>query len=346
MFLGKGFEGLMDDVRIYHRALSGSDLAAHAQGGLNQQAPGVNAGTDQIVSMASPTITLAGGASDDGSTGNPLYSTWTQVAGPAVATFSDVHSLTSSVTLPAVGSYEFELAVSDGLLIARDRMRVEASSDTVDLASGLILHYRLDEVSGNLVADSSPIALNATFYGTPLWSDEGKFMGAAQLNGQSQIIAPMPNHLSSLTTMTLSVWMRGDRSILDMAHSWPSALYHADYATNKGFALMTTATNTNTFGLRLHTGTGRREVTMDGVPAGAWVHVVATFDGSTMRLYRDGALVSINATGAIPVPAFDARLQIGIGYEGMLDDVRIYNRALSPVEVQSLNIVPPLGGSG
>ncbi len=85
---------------------------------------------------------------------------------------------------------------------------------------------------------------------------------------------------------------------------------------------------------------------MDGVPAGAWVHVVATFDGSTMRLYRDGALVGINATGAIPVPAFDARLQIGIGYEGMFDDIRIYDRALSPAEVQSLNTLVPIGGSG
>ena len=146
--------------------------------------------------------------------------------------------------------------------------------------------------------------------------------------------------------MTLSVWMRGDRPIIDMVHSWPSALYHADYATNRGFALMTTATDTNTFGFRLHTGTGRREVTMDGVPSGAWVHVVATYDGQAMRLFRDGVLVEINATGSIPLPTFDAPLQIGIGYEGMFDDIRIYNRALSPTEVQSLHIVPPIGASG
>ncbi len=310
------------------------------------RAPGVNAGPDLVANMASPTVALAGSASNDGASGNPLIATWTQVTGPGVASFGDVHSLTSSVTVPVAGTYEFELAVSDGILIGRDRLRVEASTNSVDLASGLLLHYRLDETAGSLVADASTYALNATFSGTALWSDAGQFMGAAQLNGQSQIIAPTPNHLGALTTMTLSAWMRGDRPIVDMTNVAPSALYHADYATNRGFGLMTTLNDTNNFGFRLHTGSGRREVTMDGVPAGSWVHVVATFDGTTMRLYRDGVLMNFNNTGAISVPAFDARLQIGIGYEGMLDDIRIYNRALSPVEVQVLHTAVPLGGNG
>jgi PA14 domain/MBG domain/Concanavalin A-like lectin/glucanases superfamily/MBG domain (YGX type) len=346
MFLGRGFEGLMDDVRIYHRALNRTDVVGLAQGGLDRREPGANAGVDQVVTLLAPTTTLAGSASDDAGSGTTLVPTWTQISGPAPATISDSHALNPNVTFNVTGSYRFQLSVSDGVLSGRDDMRIEVTDGTVDLATGLVLHYRCDEGSGTLVADTSGFAQNATFYGLPQWSDNGQFLGAVNMNGTSQIIAPSPTPLTNLTRITLSVWMRGNRPIVDMVHSWPSALYHADYATNRGFALMTTATDTNTFGFRLHTGTGRREVTMDGVPSGAWVHVVATYDGQVMRLFRDGVLVEINATGSIPLPAFDARLQIGIGYEGMFDDIRIYNRALSPTEVQSLHIVPPIGANG
>ena len=346
MFLGYGFEGLMDDVRIYHRALNRTDVVGLAQGGLDRKEPGANAGVDQVVTLLAPTTTLAGSASDDAGSGATLVPTWTQISGPAPASISNPHTLNPNVTFNVTGSYRFQLTISDGVLSGRDDMRIEVTDGTIDLATGLVLHYRCDEGSGTLVADTSGFAQNATFYGLPQWSDNGQFLGAVNMNGTSQIIAPSPTQLTNLTRMTLSVWMRGDRPIVDMVHSWPSALYHADYATNRGFALMTTATDTNTFGFRLHTGTGRREVTMDGVPSGAWVHVAATYDGQAMRLFRDGVLVEINATGSIPLPTFDAPLQIGIGYEGMFDDIRIYNRALSPTEVQSLHMVPPIGASG
>lgn len=346
MFLGRGFEGLMDDVRIYHRALNRTDVMGLAQGGLDRREPGANAGVDQIVTLSAPTTTLAGSASDDAGSGATLIPTWTQISGPALASISDSHALNSNVTLNVTGSYRFQLSVSDGVLSGRDEMRIEVTDGTVDLATGLVLHYRCDEKSGTLVADSSGFAQNATFYGLPLWSADGSLFGAANMNGVSQIIAQTPTQLTNLTRMTLSLWMRGNRPIVDMTHSWPSAMYHADYATNRGFALMTTATDTNTFGFRLHTGTGRREVTMDGVPSGVWVHIVATYDGQAMRLFRDGVLIEINATGSIPLPAFDARLHIGIGYEGMFDDIRIYNRALSPTEVKSLHLAPPIGASG
>ena len=346
MFLGYGFEGLMDDVRIYHRALNRTDVVGLAQGGLDRREPGANAGVDQVVTLLAPTTTLAASASDDAGSGATLIPTWTQISGPALASISDSRALNPNLTFNVTGSYRFQLSVSDGVLSGRDDMRIEVTDGTVDLATGLVLHYRCDEGSGTLVADTSGFAQNATFYGLPQWSDNGQFLGAVNMNGTSQIIAPSPTQLMNLTRMTLSLWMRGNGPIIDMAHSWPTAMYHADYATNRGFALMTTATDTNTFGFRLHTGTGRREVTMDGVLSGAWVHVVATFDGQAMRLFRDGVLVETNTTGSISLPAFDAPLQIGIGYEGMFDDIRIYNRALSPTEVKSLHLAPPIGASG
>ena len=77
---------------------------------------------------------------------------------------------------------------------------------------------------------------------------------------------------------------------------------------------------------------------------GLWHHVAGTFDGNQIRLYVDGSLAdSMDYTGAIATTTFP----VNIGrnsenpdrlYEGAIDEVRIYNRALSEAEVLYLAI--------
>jgi hypothetical protein len=77
------------------------------------------------------------------------------------------------------------------------------------------------------------------------------------------------------------------------------------------------------------------------LPVGKWVHLAATFDGTTMRLYMDGT-----ESGTMPRPGAllptNGRLVLGnyeVGhlsyFKGLLDDVRIYRRVLSPEEIRS-----------
>jgi len=72
---------------------------------------------------------------------------------------------------------------------------------------------------------------------------------------------------------------------------------------------------------------------------GAWSHLAATYDGANLRLYVNGTLVSTKAaTGAIQ-PGTRA-LRIGGNsiwsewFAGLIDEVRVYNRALSAAEIQ------------
>jgi hypothetical protein len=71
------------------------------------------------------------------------------------------------------------------------------------------------------------------------------------------------------------------------------------------------------------------------LPTGRWVHLAATFDGTTMRLYMDG-----QECGTLPRPGAllptDGRLLLGnyeldhpSFFQGLLDDVRIYRHVLS-----------------
>ena len=84
-------------------------------------------------------------------------------------------------------------------------------------------------------------------------------------------------------------------------------------------------------------------------PRTLWSHLAATYDGATMRLYMNGALVSSQArTGAIATSANP--LQIGGDslygqyFNGNIDEVRIYNRALTQAEIQA-DMNTPLGGA-
>ncbi len=75
--------------------------------------------------------------------------------------------------------------------------------------------------------------------------------------------------------------------------------------------------------------------------AGQWVHLAATFDGTTMRLYMNGRLCGeMERTGEL-IPA-EGRLVLGnydVGhrsrFEGLLDEARVYRRALGPEEIRA-----------
>ena len=88
----------------------------------------------------------------------------------------------------------------------------------------------------------------------------------------------------------------------------------------------------------------------------AWVHLAGTYDGTTWRLYRDGQLVasSTASIGAIsmsqagiykPTWGIGAATSFPVGgmryFDGAIDDVRIYNTAISSSAISSLEAIPP-----
>jgi hypothetical protein len=71
-----------------------------------------------------------------------------------------------------------------------------------------------------------------------------------------------------------------------------------------------------------------------------WYHVTGTFDGSVIRLYVDGAEVDTTATGGSIVQS-SSPLRIGTVksagdfFDGLIDEVRVYDRVLTPTEIQT-----------
>ena len=199
---------------------------------------------------------------------------------------------------------------------------------------GLVGRWELDQSSGTNAADSTPFDRSATLSGTPSWSSDCGGMAAFDFNGTSHYFT-VPNTADFQPTGMLSfcAWINGD--------SWGSGT-DVDAIVRKGDA------NPNNFGLAI--SDGRVELLLDGndgsgirgntvLSTGQWYHVAATWDGATAKLYVNGVLDNSPGTARVGTIATDTRpLYIGgrAGadyFDGMLRDVRIYNRTLTASEL-------------
>jgi len=85
------------------------------------------------------------------------------------------------------------------------------------------------------------------------------------------------------------------------------------------------------------------------LPLNVWTHLAVTYDGATLKLFVNGALVASKAqTGSIEVSS--GALRMGGNsiwqewFKGAIDEVRVYNRALSQAQIQT-DMTTPIGGA-
>ncbi len=78
-----------------------------------------------------------------------------------------------------------------------------------------------------------------------------------------------------------------------------------------------------------------------------WTHLATTWDGSTVRLYKNGQLMA--TTFSFSGTLMNSSNAFGIGvnsawdsthFDGLIDEVRFYNRALSEAEISAISAVP------
>ena len=138
-------------------------------------------------------------------------------------------------------------------------------------------------------------------------------------------------------TFTVSVWANPEPA----GSNYRSPLTSRDDGPQRGYILYLTPTNTWEFWTG--TGTGWNGTAGPAAQLGEWTHVVGTCVNGDKALYVNGRLVG-ESTAAFVLNT-ESPLRIGAGategpgdyfFQGMLDDVRIYNRAMSAEEVAGL----------
>ena len=98
-------------------ALSANDTVQITVNPADNQAPQVNAGPDQTITLPA-TVNLAGTVTDDGlpNPPNAVAVTWSQVSGSRTVTFGNASSANTTATFSSAGVYVLRLTASDGVL--------------------------------------------------------------------------------------------------------------------------------------------------------------------------------------------------------------------------------------
>jgi glucose/arabinose dehydrogenase/PKD repeat protein len=199
--------------------------------------------------------------------------------------------------------------------------------------SGLVLAYGFEETSGTVVNDSSTAKNNGTAVGGPLSTTAGRFGRALSFDGvNDKVEVPDSASLELVNALTVEAWVQPKSSRL---HAPIVAKETSNYYTYKLEAGGEVKGIPEGFISDAPWSWEDAEDTK-ALTNGSWTHLAMTYDGTNMRLYVNGVLVS---TRIAAKPTIDG-LKLMIGsyktsnfYEGLIDEVRIYNRALSASEI-------------
>lgn len=248
---------------------------------------------------------------------------------PGVAAQSITTVVTGDVAIEPNETYQVNLTLPSGATLLDGQGIVTITNDEV---SGLVAAYSFNEGTGTTVGDTSGNNNNGTIAGAT-WSTAGHAGNALSFDGANDMVSITDSASLDVIRVTLMAWVRPTS-----LSGWRSVI------------LKERGTDGLAYGLYAHDNAPRpsayvnvsnldREVQgTSALPLNTWTHLTMTYDGTSIRLYVNGTLTATRAqTGNITVSA--QKLAIGGNtpwgefFAGLIDDVRIYNRALSAAEI-------------
>ncbi|GEM_PF-1330893 len=209
---------------------------------------------------------------------------------------------------------------------------------------GLVLHFDFDKTdTAGTIADGSGQSNNGKTTGAK-WTSTGKKGGGYELNPTNSCIRVANSPSLTVKQATFSIWFKISKSdsacrrILNRGQDGAFALsVGGDPADANAQGKLTVRLN------------GRQVAQSDNsVADGQWHSAAATFDGKELRLYVDGQpqkqvvpcpADAVPANGDVTlgmVKAGAAPPQGGQSLDGLIDEVKVFNRALSADEVKAM----------
>jgi len=191
--------------------------------------------------------------------------------------------------------------------------------------SSLVGYWKFDEGSGTTAADSSGKGNDGTISGA-MW-DIGKYGSALKFDTGNYV--DLPNNLWYTTQVSAFAWFK--------ANGTPAGGYHIIFGGQE----LEISIPSSTGEIRTGVYTNQRYVSNhgSGLTDSKWHYIGFTFDGSTKKSYIDGVFVGEQAVSGSLTYSFAYRRIGRFGSSttyyanGTIDEVRIYNRALTPEEI-------------
>lgn len=214
------------------------------------------------------------------------------------------------------------------------------NNNVLAVEDNLIARWNMNTLSNNMMSDSSGNNLNGITSGITLVN--GKFGNAFNFTGNG-FATVSDNPLLEPANLSIEAWVKSASSpgiYKYIISKGVNGCVNASYALYTGIngGLQFYVAQGNSYILSPDAGTG--------VWDGNWHHVTGTFDGSNIRLYVDQTEIG-NGTSANSVINYNLpdgnNLTVGnyinpncsanYGFTGQIDEVRLWNRALSAAEI-------------
>jgi len=251
----------------------------------------------------------------------------------------------SNVTSLTIGFERTGASGGTGMVLIDDIRLYRVATPILEPAdpgsTGLVAYYAMD----NNVEDGSGNGNHGTLQGTPQWV-EGLTGEALQFDGGTDYVevADAPG-LDITNTITIAAWIKAN-TFGDWRGFVVKGLETAPYA------MQMWGDGSLRFGWNWGSPAGA--VGSDLVnsnakmPLGEWAHLAVTYDGSTLSFYINGGLDTPEVDVSLVFGTNDEPLILGCDFpggdeyfDGVMDDVRVYNRALLPFEVMFLGDLIP-----
>ena len=198
----------------------------------------------------------------------------------------------------------------------------------------LILYFSFDELDGDMTIDHSQYGNNGSINGAPELVD-GKFGKALKFNGTDDWIeVPHDPILTVETSVTVMAWINAERHMGPNNQRWQGIVAKGNSPRSYSFY-------TESPSECLHLSAGGGSVCTGKIALNEWQHVVGQVDDGTHRYWLNGEMVGeFGGKSALPGAADTSVVYVGTTgeganrrYLGLIDEVRIWNRALSEEEV-------------
>ena len=233
----------------------------------------------------------------------------------------------------ARSSEEIRLSYQAGIAIHGGQVQLGENEIVSDGNTSALWHF--NEGEGNVLGDSSGNGNDGVIHGAN-WT-EGVMGGALEFDGEDDYVKiPNDNAMSGINSFTISLWAK--------VNTWTNTFSFLDLINGNSHQLTFGAyANPGKLGLMLPTDQWYEFNTiMDDT---SWAMYAVTRSGSTLSLYKNGFFVESKVGNAIQIGNTNGyyqsmgRTDWGAGdinyYSGTIDEVAIYNRALTASEIRA-----------
>jgi len=270
----------------------------------------------------------------------PLTYQW-QKNGVAISGASSASYTTPATTTSDSGT-QFTVAISNGVGTVISSAASLSVNPLLPTAA-----YAFNEGSGNTTLDASGNGNSGTLSG-PSWTTAGHYANALSFNGTNAYVeAANSNSLNPGTAATFSAWvymLAANADISSVINKWSQTiddeyLFGLDSSNRLNFSWQTTGGNT--WGQpSYYIVTGNSQV-----PLSTWTYITVVRNGPAVSFYINGSLDATFSAAADTNPFRSGINTLRIGGQnrggmvrvlnGTIDEVRMYNQALTPAQIQS-----------